>query len=46
MVEFEAGPPVGGLQEGLEGAGQVDEGIAHQEEPVVKWTGFRLRASY
>lgn len=32
MVEAEARPPVGGAEEGLEGAGEVDESVAHQEE--------------
>ena len=32
VVESEARPPVGGPQHALEGAGQVDARIAHQEE--------------
>ena len=32
VVVFEAGPPVGRLEQSLEGAGEVDEAVAHQEE--------------
>lgn len=34
MVELEAGSPVGGSQQRLQSAGQVDEHVAHQEEPA------------
>lgn len=34
MVELEPGPPVGGSQQRLQSAGQVDEHVAHQEEPA------------
>ena len=33
MVELEAGSPVGGAEQGLEGTGQVDKQVAHQKEP-------------
>ena len=32
VVVFEAGPPVWRLEQSLEGAGEVDEAVAHQEE--------------
>ena len=32
VVVFEAGPPVGRLEQSLEGAGEVDEAVAHEEE--------------
>ena len=32
VVILEAWPPVGGLQQGQEGAGYIDETVAHQEE--------------
>ena len=32
MVVLELGPPHGGFQEGLEGASEVDEAVAHEEE--------------
>ena len=32
VVVFEPRPPVGGPQQGLQGAGQVHEPVAHQEE--------------
>ena len=32
MVVLEPRPPVGRLEEGLQGAGEVDEAVTHQEE--------------
>jgi hypothetical protein len=32
MVELEAGTPVGCSQQGLHGAGQINEAVAHEEE--------------
>ena len=32
MVVLELGPPHGGFQEGLEGASEIDEAVAHEEE--------------
>ncbi len=34
VVVAEPGTPVGGLQNGLQRAGHVDKGIAHEEEPT------------
>lgn len=34
MVELEARPPVGGSQQSLQGTGQVNKHVAHQEEPT------------
>lgn len=46
VVELEAGSPVGGPQQGLQGTGQVHKHVAHQEEPAghtqaqkVSWDG-------
>ena len=39
VVVPEPWPPVGGLQEGLEGAGKVDKHVAHQEKPVQRGEG-------
>lgn len=33
MVELEARPPVGGAKQSLNRTGQVDEEVAHEEEP-------------
>lgn len=33
MIELEARSPVGGSQESLDGAGEVNEQIAHEEKP-------------
>ena len=38
MVELEAGPPVRGAEQGLDGAGQVHKQVAHQEEPAERRT--------
>ena len=36
MVVSKAGPPHWSLEEGLEGAGNVDKGVAHKEEHTEK----------
>ena len=36
MVKLESWSPVWSLEEGLQGAGQVDEAVAHQEEHAEK----------
>lgn len=33
MVELKSGSPVWGPQQRLQGAGEIDEHVAHQEEP-------------
>ena len=32
MIEFESGPPVGGAEQRLESARQVDEAVEHEKE--------------
>ena len=38
MVVSKAGPPHWSLEEGLEGAGNIDKGVAHKEEHTEKWS--------
>ncbi len=42
MIVLEAGSPVGSLEKGLHGAGQVHETVAHQEEHAAKPNVLKL----